>query len=196
MMTKGRLAGLALAALVGGGLLAEPLASLAGMPAPLPVQIPIRDASEPPTPSYEAKPFVSSPARTHRKRTVRKRRAPARSRSARKSPTPPVATATATKSGPKLEQRQEAPTESIMSLDLLPTPDSLGPAGKGMPPAGAKPATGAGPEPKPATAPLPGATGGPGSTLAEPKPAPEPKPAEFPPKPENGAKPPAAPAKP
>jgi hypothetical protein len=159
MDCKGRLATLALAALVGGGLLlGGSLTAVAGQPAPLPVQIPIRDASEPPTPGIGAKPFTPAPA--HRK--VRRTR-PARHRRRPAAPKPAQAPkAPTTTTGPKLEQRPEAATESIMSLDTLPAPTG----------AKAGPAPASGPKPAPASAPPPG-----------------PAAAEFPPVPDTGSKP-------
>lgn len=173
MRTRTRLAVLGLAALVGGALLGQTVAVEAGQPAPLPVQIPIRDLSEPPTPPLDARPFVPLPTRQRKVRKARpaKRRHVARPRPPRKpkAPRPPAPAA-----GPKLEQRPEVPTESIMSLDALP------PAKPAPGPAHDKtPGSQAAPAPKPAPAPA-----------APPAPAP----AEFPPKPAAG--PPPAPAKP
>ncbi|MHC1788811.1 hypothetical protein [Solidesulfovibrio sp.] len=96
----------------------RPQAAAAGMPAPIPTTLGIRDASEPPTPSTPAKPFVSRP----------NKRKPKRPRTAKRPPAPPAAQAPATapaaqtSTGPRLEQRYQAPTESIYPLDPEPAP--------------------------------------------------------------------------
>lgn len=172
-----------LATVVGGGLLAAPPTGLAGQPAPLPIQIPIRDVGEPPTPAIEGQAFAPAPVVSHRRRPWKKRRHAVRRRRPPKrlATPPPKAAPVAGKSGPRLEQRPEAATESILPLDLLPGPDGAAPA-KGSaakPVAPAKATSG----PQAASAPK-----------AEPKPAPAP--AELPPQPGKGATPPAAPAKP
>lgn len=178
MDTTKRLAGLALAALVGGALLWEPVPVEAGQPAPLPVQIPIRDAGEPPSPPLEARSYVPSPAHSRKSRRARpvkhRRRAasprPVQPPKAAKTPQAPKAPA----AGLQLEQRPEAPTESIMPLDSFP-----GPAPATAPKSAPSPAAGQASGPRPAPAPA-----------APPGPAP----AEFPPSPAAG--PASAPAKP
>lgn len=156
MDTKRRLAALTLAGLLCGGLVAAPAVAEAGLPAPLPTLIPIRDSNEPPTSVMPATPFVPAPrhqTRHRRKKPVRHRRRAA-PRATKTPSRPPAAAAT----GPTLEQRQEAPIEALIPLDSLvaPTPTPAQP-----------PATG----PKPAPSPFP------------PKPEPAPAPAPAPAKP-------------
>ena len=96
---------------------------LADTPAPIPTTLTIRDASQPPTPSTPATtatPFVSRPAR----------RKPKRAKAPRRQPAPPTAKAAEkttapmaqNPAAPKLEQRYQAPTESIFPLDPEPAP--------------------------------------------------------------------------
>ncbi len=133
---KRRLAALVMAAFLGTAVWAE-----AG-PAPLPVQIPIRDIHEPATPDVSARPFVSRPARTKTRRAkpVRRHRRPDPPKAARPAPAP----APAAQAGPKLEQRYEAPTESIM------VPPAPAAASNPKPGAAEFP-----PQPEPAPAPAP-----------------------------------------
>lgn len=124
---KGGLAVWALTGLLWGGLVVLPLAVEAGMPAPLPTQIPIRDSSEPPSAMRPAQPFVPTPShkpRHRRRKPVRHRRpAPARPPMAPRAATPmPASPAVSNQRAPKLEQRQEAPIESLIPLDSLPAP--------------------------------------------------------------------------
>jgi hypothetical protein len=93
---------------------------LADTPAPIPTTLTIRDASQPPTPSTPATPFVSRPARrkAKRARTPRRQPAPPTAKAAEKAPTPMAQNPAA----PKLEQRYQAPTESIFPLDPEPAP--------------------------------------------------------------------------
>jgi len=108
----------ALAALVATAVPGRSGTAEAGLPAPLPTQIPIRDISAPPTPNTPPTPFTPKPAtRKHRRaKSARKRPTP--------RPTPRAKAATATPTGnpatPKLEQRFEAPTESIYPLEPEP----------------------------------------------------------------------------
>ncbi|HCR14443.1 MAG TPA: hypothetical protein PKD41_15005, partial [Solidesulfovibrio sp.] len=86
----------------------------AGMPAPLPTQIPIRDITAPPTPNTPTTPFTPAPAPAKRRRVKKPRKRqprPAPQQSAPKAQAP---------AGPKLEQRYEPPTESIIPLDPVP----------------------------------------------------------------------------
>lgn len=142
---KGGLAVWALTGLLWGGLVVLPLAVEAGMPAPLPTQIPIRDSSEPPSAMRPAQPFVPTPShkpRHRRRKPVRHRRpAPARPPMAPRAATPmPASPAVSNQRAPKLEQRQEAPIESLIPLDSLPAPapapQAAGstPAQAGLPP--------------------------------------------------------------
>lgn len=121
MSRKRSVAALVMATALYGGLALAPLDAPAGLPAPLPVQIPIRDVSEPPSSIQSARPFTPSPARrTHRRATsARHKRHGAPNRTARTQNVPQTPTA---QTGPKLEQRQEAPIESIMPLEPLPAP--------------------------------------------------------------------------
>ena len=133
--------------------------AMAGTPAPLPTTLRIRDASEPPTPSTPAKPFVSRPAKRKSRRAKPHKRQPAPPKAQTPAPTshnPAV---------PRLEQRYEAPTESIFPLDPEPA--------KAAAPAQTSGQTqGKTPEPKPAPASFP--------PEPAPKPAPAPTPAPAP----------------
>ena len=154
---KGGLTVWALTGLLWGGLVVLPLAVEAGMPAPLPTQIPIRDSSEPPSSMQPAQPFVPVPSRKsrHRRRKpVRHRRpAPARQPMApRAAKTPPAPPAVSTQRAPQLEQRQEAPIETLIPLDSLPAP---APAPAPEPRAAGSTPAQAGLPPKPAPAPTP-----------------------------------------
>ena len=93
---------------------------LAGTPAPIPTTLTIRDASQLPTPATPATPFVSRPARRKPKRAKAPRRQPATptAKAAEKAPAPMAQNP----AGPKLEQRYQAPTESIYPLDPEPAP--------------------------------------------------------------------------
>lgn len=137
-------AALAVLVFVAAADLGRPETARAGTPAPIPTTLSIRDASEPPTPSTPARPFVSRPAKRKAKRARKPRRPVA----------PPTAQAPAptghAPAGPKLEQRYQAPTESIYPLEPEPAK---------------APAPAKAPEPKPAPAAFP------------PEPAPAPAPA-------------------
>jgi len=157
---KGGLAVWALTGLLWTGLVVLPLAVEAGMPAPLPTQIPIRDSSEPPSSLQPAQPFVPAPSRKsrHRRRKpVRHRRsAPARQPMApRAAQTPPAPSTVSNQSAPRLEPRQEAPIETLIPLDSLPAP---APAPAPAPQAAGSTPAQAGLPPKPAPAPAPGAS--------------------------------------
>lgn len=129
----------------------------AGMPAPLPTQIPIRDISAPPTPNTPPRPFVRKPASSRRRHVTRHKRHAARKPAAQKPAPQPAAANT---SGPRLEQRYEAPTDSLFLPPAKPqgtaTMASSGPAAATFPPEPA-PAKAAGapatPQPAPAAAP-------------------------------------------
>lgn len=145
----------ALAALVATTVPGRPPAAEAGQPAPLPTQIPIRDISAPPTPNTPATPFTPKPAaRKHRRAKPTRRHQTAHPVS---RPAPRAKGATAPPAGnpaaPKLEQRFEAPTESIYPL-----------------------------EPEPAKGPTPTVSGGRKPTPVEfpPEPAPAPAPTTAP----------------
>jgi hypothetical protein len=140
----------------------------AGMPAPLPTQIPIRDVSAPPasnTPAY----FVPKRAtKKYRRAKPTKKRSTARSapRAAKEAPAPVGATTAAPKSsGPKLEQRYEAPTESL----FLPEPETTG--------KGATPKATAGQKPSPIEFPPEPAAAAAPKAASTPAPAPAPTPA-------------------
>ena len=125
--------------------LGRPETAAAGMPAPIPTTLSIRDASERPTPSTQPRPFVSRPTRHRSKRARKHKRPVAPSKAQHASPPAPTAQNPA---APKLEQRYQAPTESIYPLEPEPTPAQAptpAPA-----PAAAKPL-----EPKPAPAAFP-----------------------------------------
>lgn len=168
----------AVAALLATAVPELPGAAEAGMPAPLPTQIPIRDVSAPPTSNTPSSFVPKRATKKHRRaKTARKRSATHQApQAATEAPVPPNATAAVPKSsGPKLEQRYEAPTESL----LFPEPEA---AGKG---AGAKTAPGQKPSPiefPPEPAPAAAPKGAPASTPA-PAPAPTPATANAPVKP-------------
>ncbi|MEA4856462.1 MAG: hypothetical protein AAGU21_04045 [Solidesulfovibrio sp.] len=107
----------ALAALVlAGAVLAPPeraTTAEAGLPAPLPTQIPIRDINAPPTPNTPATPFTPKPAPSRRRQAKKPRKRPAAPLAAKTAPK------AAPSAGPSLEQRYEAPTENIIPLDSL-----------------------------------------------------------------------------
>lgn len=161
-------------------------------PARLPTQIPIRDIHEPPTPSTPPVPFAPRPVRSkkRRSRTVKKRHARRHatprpvSHPSPKAATPPPAPGMApihNPTAPKLEQRYEAPTETIFPLGPEPAPtDKLTPPP--LPPKGGHAAT-----PAPTPAPMPG---------AQPAPAPAPSPAPAPASPQTPAPAPAPAASP
>uniref|UniRef100_I2Q096 Uncharacterized protein n=1 Tax=Desulfovibrio sp. U5L TaxID=596152 RepID=I2Q096_9BACT len=144
----------ALAALLGMTVPVWPQAAEAGPPAPLPTQIPIRDVSAPPTPGTPARAFTPKPAHRPHKRK-RPARRPVRHPVPRPAPGQKAVRPAGNPATPKLEQRFEAPTESIFPLGPEPAP------------AGA-PAAVANPGGKPAPAEFP------------PEPAPAPKPAISP----------------
>lgn len=157
----------------------------AGQPAPLPTQIPIRDISAPPTPDTPPRPFYSRPAptRRHVKKTRRHRARPAPQRPAAKPATPAKAA-----SGPTLEHRYEAPTESIIPLESLggPAPATSGKtagpkAASGPKPAVAPVALPPEPQPTPAPAAPPAAAPSPATAApSAPQPAAAPAPAPTP----------------
>lgn len=128
---------LALVFFVAAADLGRPETAVAGMPAPLPTTLTIRDAAEPPTPSTPAKPFVSRPVRHKSKRARKPRRPVAPPKSQQPSG---LAPADKNPTAPKLEQRYQAPTESIYPLEPEPAP---------------APTPAKAPEPKPAPAAFP-----------------------------------------
>ncbi|WP_428567860.1 MAG: hypothetical protein ACP59X_08535 [Solidesulfovibrio sp. DCME] len=156
-LLPGALAGLILA----GAVLCPPetaATAAAGLPAPLPTQIPIRDINSPPTPNTPPTPFTPKPAPAKRRHAKKPRQQQAR------PPAPQAAPRAKAQAGPKLEQRMEAPTESIIPLDTLPSQAPPATAGPAEPKAasGPTPATGPKPaavefppEPAPAAAPAP-----------------------------------------
>jgi len=127
--------------------LGRPETADAGMPAPIPTTLSIRDASERPTPSTPPQPFVSRPTRRQSKR-ARKPKRPVAPSKAQHAPAP--APTAQNPAAPKLEQRYQAPTESIYPLEPEPTPVPAPTPAKGAAPAAAK-----APEPKPAPAAFP-----------------------------------------
>ena len=129
--------------------LGRPETAAAGMPAPLPTTLSIRDVSERPTPSTPPQPFVSRPPRHRSKRARKPRRPVAPSKAQHASPPAPTAQNPA---APKLEQRYQAPTESIYPLEPEPTP---APAAAKAPAAAPGAAAAKAPEPKPAPATFP-----------------------------------------
>jgi hypothetical protein len=142
---RGMVTAVAMATLLATAAPGTPDQAEAGTPAPLPVQIPIRDIGAPPTPNAPPAPFVprSAPKKHRRSKPARKRPT---SNSPAQAPSPARAS-----TGPKLEQRYEAPTESIYPLEPEP---AKGPSS--APTAGKQPAPVAfPPEPAPAAAPAP-----------------------------------------
>lgn len=188
MDNRGRAATIIFALFLSAGLLLAAIPTEAGTPAPLPVQIPIRDINEPPSSLQTAAPYAPAwPQKRHSRRKSVKRRhrttAKRNTRTARQAParTAPAPAPASANRAPQLEQRREAPTESIMPLEPLPAP---------------APAPSATPAPTPA--PTPPA----GPAAATPPPAQstgQATQATFPPAPEpagQAAQPPATPAKP
>lgn len=141
----------ATAALVATAVPETPDAAEAGMPAPLPTTIPIRDIGAPPGSGVTPAPFVPRAAPKKHRRTKPPRKRPA-ARPATPAPGAPQATQP-NPSAPKLEQRYEAPTESIFPLGPEPAPGQNAPQARGQAPA-PQPAPAAFP-PEPAPAPAP-----------------------------------------
>ncbi|OLN24383.1 Proline-rich protein [Desulfovibrio sp. DV] len=121
--------------------------AMAGTPAPLPTTLTIRDASQPPTPSTPARPFVSRPAK----------RKPRRAKPQRRQPVPPKAQAPTptdrNPAAPRLEQRYQTPTESIFPLDPEPAKAASPPQASGKTPEPKAAPAAFPPEPAPAPAP-------------------------------------------
>jgi len=167
----------------------SPETAEAGTPAPLPTQIPIRDINSPPTPNTPPVPFSPKPSHVRRHRVTRhKKRAPRRPPTRTPAPTPRQTPANPAM--PRLEQRYEAPTESLYlpppqapakapaQSTATPPKKTSGPVpGGDQPPATAQ----FPPEPAPAPAPQPAPMPAPGSaTPATPNQAPTPAPAPAP----------------
>lgn len=94
-------------------------------PAPLPVQIPIRDASEPPSSLQTPAPYypTATRSRRHRRKPAKRRHRTAIKRTRRNGQqSQPKSAQAPAPHGPQLEQRPETPTESIMPLEPLPAP--------------------------------------------------------------------------
>jgi len=108
----------------------------AGMPAPLPTQIPIRDINTPPSPGMPA-PFVPRPAsrKSRRAKTAKRHAAKRPTPAVAATPAPAAAKAPAQSPGlPRLEQRYEPPTETILPLGPGTSPVGGGPAPVIFPP--------------------------------------------------------------
>ena len=100
-----------------------PDAAEAGMPAPLPTQIPIRDINTPPSSGIPAKPFSPRVAshKSRRGKAARRHAAkkPAAAATPKAAPAPapaPAANRTQTPGLPRLEQRYEPATETILPV--------------------------------------------------------------------------------
>lgn len=137
----------------------------AGMPAPLPTQIPIRDISTPPAPGMTPGPVMTRSTTTKRHRHVkrtRKHHTTRRSARARTRTQKPSAPPAQNSTGPKLEQRFEAPTESIYPLG--PDPARKATSGQKNTPLPFPP------DPSPAPAPAPASVKAPVAAPAPAKP--------------------------